>query len=49
MLEWLPQEHNITFRITVNTLGYVGLGFSPSGGMDGADIIIAWVDDNTGM
>ena len=26
-------------------MGYVGLGFSPNGGMAGADIVLAWVDE----
>lgn len=30
--------------LQVATTGYVGLGFSPTGGMKGADIIIGWVD-----
>ena len=42
-LEWRPEKETITFRVTVRTLGYVGLGFSPSGGMHGADIALAWV------
>lgn len=32
----------------VEALGYVGIGFSPTGGMHGADIVIAWVDPDTG-
>ena len=32
----------------VEALGYVGIGFSPTGGMHGADIVIAWVDADTG-
>lgn len=28
----------------VGAKGYVGLGFSPNGGMKGADIILGWVD-----
>ena len=42
-ISWQPQNHSITFRLSVATHGYVGLGFSPSGGMDGADIAVAWV------
>ncbi|KAF2349352.1 Copper type II ascorbate-dependent monooxygenase N-terminal, partial [Trinorchestia longiramus] len=29
----------------VATRGYVGVGFSPTGGMRGADIILGWVDE----
>ncbi|XP_030626621.1 DBH-like monooxygenase protein 2 homolog [Chanos chanos] len=33
----------ITFELTVNTSGWVGLGFSPNGGMAGSDIVIGGV------
>lgn len=41
-LEWGfdIKEGYITFKLTVNTTGWVGLGFSPSGGMEGADIVM---------
>ncbi|XP_071533457.1 DBH-like monooxygenase protein 1 [Panulirus ornatus] len=42
---WTPREKDIIFEVQVATQGYVGLGFSPNGGMKGADIIIGWVDD----
>jgi hypothetical protein len=42
-LAWRPHNNSITFRLSVATHGYIGLGFSPSGGMDGADIAVAWV------
>ncbi len=29
----------------VKSLGYVSIGFSPNGGMKGADIIIAWMEN----
>ena len=35
----------VLFPRQVATLGYVGLGFSPTGGMAGADIVLAWVDE----
>jgi len=45
-----PQESNgarwLTMEVFARTKGYVGLGFSPHGGMDGADIVIGWVDSN---
>jgi hypothetical protein len=37
-------SHWIEMEISANTRGYVGLGFSPKGGMAGADIVIGWVD-----
>ncbi|XP_038065844.1 DBH-like monooxygenase protein 1 [Patiria miniata] len=45
VLEWSYTEEDVTFRVRAKTLGWVGLGFSPSGGMKGADIVIGWVRD----
>ncbi|ROT77268.1 dopamine beta hydroxylase [Penaeus vannamei] len=42
---WTPGEEDITFEIQVATKGYVGLGFSPNGGMAGSDIVLGWVTD----
>lgn len=33
-------EGNITFKLIVNTTGWVGFGFSPNGGMAGSDIVM---------
>ncbi len=38
-------EKEITFEYHVKTTGWIGLGISPGGGMTGADIGIAWVDN----
>ena len=43
-LSWTPDHGGITFRYIVATHGYIGLGFSPGGGMHGADIVLGWVD-----
>ncbi|XP_042238957.1 uncharacterized protein LOC121877254 isoform X2 [Homarus americanus] len=43
---WTPLESNITIEVQVATTGYVGLGFSPNGGMKGADIVMGWVDNS---
>ncbi|XP_018009433.1 DBH-like monooxygenase protein 1 [Hyalella azteca] len=45
-MAWTAETEHVTFEIQVATLGYAGLGFSPSGGMQGADIILGWVDDS---
>lgn len=45
ILRWQPRHQEISFRIEAKTKGYVGIGFSPNGGMEGADILIGWVDD----
>ncbi|XP_073708793.1 DBH-like monooxygenase protein 2 homolog [Garra rufa] len=36
-------QRTIMFEVTVNTSGWVGFGFSPKGGMTGADIVIGGV------
>lgn len=49
ILDWRVHNKEIYFRITANTRGFVGLGFSlKSGRMAGADLVMAWVDDRTG-
>ncbi|XP_013388237.1 DBH-like monooxygenase protein 1 homolog [Lingula anatina] len=44
-LLWKFDDLSITFEAQVKTTGYVGLGFSPSGGMSSADIVLGWVKD----
>ncbi|XP_063614377.1 DBH-like monooxygenase protein 1, partial [Penaeus indicus] len=44
-LLWTPEEERIVIEVQVATKGYVGLGFSPTGGMKGADVVLGWVDD----
>ncbi|KAK8380027.1 hypothetical protein O3P69_016584 [Scylla paramamosain] len=44
VLLWTPRKEDVVFEVQVGTTGYVGLGFSPTGGMKGADIILGWVD-----
>ncbi|KAI1897239.1 hypothetical protein AGOR_G00081260 [Albula goreensis] len=39
-------KNEITMELTVKTEGWVGLGFSPNGGMAGADIVIGGVFPN---
>lgn len=49
VLRWQPRHQEILFRVEARTRGYVGIGFSPNGGMEGADIAIGWVDDITSV
>ncbi|XP_042358874.1 DBH-like monooxygenase protein 2 homolog [Plectropomus leopardus] len=44
-LKWGFDNHqgNITFKLIVNTTGWVSFGFSPNGGMKGSDIVIGGV------
>lgn len=41
---YLPHLTEVTFEIQVQTLGYIGFGFSPDGNRSGSDIVIGWVD-----
>ena len=43
-LSLLLDTQRVTLRDSVATHGYIGLGFSPGGGMHGADNMLAWVD-----
>jgi hypothetical protein len=43
-LYWSFDNNTITFEIIANTMGYVGLGWSPKGGMAYGDIIVGWID-----
>ncbi|XP_067938987.1 DBH-like monooxygenase protein 1 [Watersipora subatra] len=45
-VSWTAEEDKITFEVTCKTTGWVGLGFSPSGSMADADIIVAWAADD---
>lgn len=48
LLDWKIIDKDIVFRATVNTRGYIGLGFSlKSGKVSESDIVLAWVDDHT--
>lgn len=50
VLEWDPDaKENVTFRLTAKTQGYIGLGFNDKSHLKGADIVLAWVDDHTGL
>ncbi|CAH1265386.1 Hypp3173 [Branchiostoma lanceolatum] len=45
ILLWKFDSDTITFEAQVQTTGFIGLGFSPNGGMTGSDVIIGWVKD----
>ena len=34
----------ISFAVRVQTIGWVGFGISPNGGMVGSDVVIGWVE-----
>ncbi|XP_071963972.1 DBH-like monooxygenase protein 1 homolog [Antedon mediterranea] len=43
MLKWRVDGDDIFFEMSAATTGYVAIGFSPNGGMPGADIVAGWV------
>ena len=45
-LYWNYTTTDILIELQVKTTGWIGFGLSPNGGMDGADVIIAWIDAN---
>lgn len=45
---WKYDDQDITFEIHCRTLGWVGFGLSPNGGMSSSDIIIGWVKNGQG-
>lgn len=45
-VKWIVgNEEYMTMQIFAPTQGYIGVGFSPGGGMRGADIIMGWIDN----
>ena len=45
-LEWTglnDDSEDIVFKLFGPTFGYVAIGFSPTGGMQGSDIVMGWV------
>lgn len=42
-LSWGRQGGRLAFRLEVRTTGYVGFGFSPTGSMASADIVVGGV------
>lgn len=42
-LSWGRRDSRLAFRLEVRTAGYVGLGFSPTGAMAAADIVVGGV------
>src|SRR5687768_2383399 len=46
-LKWTNADPEwIVMEMSAPTKGYIGIGFSRTGGMAGADIALGWVDDN---
>jgi hypothetical protein len=45
---WNNTATDLIGEIHVKTNGWVGFGLSPNGGMANSDVIVGWIDDNTG-
>ncbi len=45
---WNFTSTDLVGEIHVKTNGWVAFGLSPNGGMDKSDVIVAWINDNTG-
>ncbi|CAL8072003.1 unnamed protein product [Orchesella dallaii] len=46
-VSWIDSDPEfITFAMKGPEKGYISIGFSPSGGMAGADMFVGWVDSN---
>ena len=43
---WTPDDKGFIMELAVMTSGYVAIGFSPNGGMSGADIFLGFVNGN---
>lgn len=46
VLRWQPRHQEIAFRLEARTTGFAAVGFSPSGTIKDADMVVGWLDDN---
>jgi hypothetical protein len=48
-LQWHTRDNEIVFRVTLNSRGFVAIGFPyPNVQIKGYDVVYAWVNDKTG-
>jgi hypothetical protein len=45
-LFWNVTSDSLIAEIQVKTIGWFGFGISPTGGMDGSDLIVTWINSN---
>lgn len=46
-VSWIDTDpEHVTIEMRGPTKGYIAIGFSPTGGMTGADMFVGWVDSN---
>lgn len=48
ILEWHVRDQHIVFKTTVNTRGFIALGFINPNVKDAFDLVLSWVDDRSG-
>ena len=49
ILEWRLKEQDIVFKATVNTRGFIALGFmNPNVKFSAFDLVLTWLDDRSG-
>ncbi|GAU92099.1 hypothetical protein RvY_04227 [Ramazzottius varieornatus] len=46
-IEWGTNDTHIEMQLTYPTRGWLALGLSPDGGMDGADVLFGYINDTT--
>eukprot|EP00479_Gromia_sphaerica_P010959 TRINITY_DN521_c0_g1_i9.p1 TRINITY_DN521_c0_g1~~TRINITY_DN521_c0_g1_i9.p1 ORF type:complete len:302 (-),score=71.58 TRINITY_DN521_c0_g1_i9:421-1326(-) len=46
--DYFKDEDIIDFALECDSDGWIGMGFSPNGGMKNSDMLMGWVDDDTG-
>lgn len=46
-IEWGINDTHIDIQLSYPSRGWIALGFSPNGGMDGTDVLFGYVDDRT--
>lgn len=49
ILHWRISGDSVRIAMVGKTTGYVGIGFDPGNGMEGADMIIGWVESGGGV
>jgi hypothetical protein len=47
-VKWRIDRDYITFETVAMTTGWMSIGLSANGGMGGADIVIIWINRDTG-
>lgn len=49
LFKWRIDGDDIEFDVEASTRGWLAVGLSPNGGMAGSDVMLGWVDDDSGI